>query len=179
MAFQMSYVGNMNHDPDGAKGPLIRRGLFTTGTAIVKGELIERTASTQTVWVPLDSDYDYAASSPTDPIAFAWEDIAAGDRSGYYKIAVPRDGDMWSMPLAAAGATAEGTALYFSSSQVVTVTAGTYIIGNACGQDHYPSYQGHLTKDAGPDMGVAIKSQSHVIFTMQLSNSPYADIQTA
>lgn len=176
-AFQMSYVGNLLHDPDGSKGPLIMRGLFGTGTAIEKGELLERTGNTNTEYVPMNSDY--AMTAATDPMAFAWEDIAAGDRAGYYKICVPRPGDVFSMPLAAAGATAKGTALYWSSSKALTVTPGTNIIGNAVGEDHYPQFQGHLTKDAGPDMGTTIKSQSNVLFSVQPSNSEWGALFTA
>jgi len=176
-AFQFTYVGNLLIDPDGSLGPLVRKGLFATGVAIEKGELLERTANTNTEWVPMDSDYDMTAAS--DPMAFAYQDIASGDRTGYYKIIVPRPGDVFSMPLAAAGATAEGTALYWSSSKAVTVSAGSNIIGNAVGQDHYPALQGNVTKDAGPDMGVTIKSQSHVLFTVQPSNSPWGAFQTA
>jgi len=176
-AFQMSYVGNMLCDPDGSKGPLIMRGLVAAATALDKGEMLELTGNTNTEYVPMDSDYDMGDG--TSCMAFAWEDKSASDRLGYYKIAVPRPGDMWSFPLAAAGQTAVGTALYYSSSKAVTVSAGSNIIGNACGQDHYPDYQGHVAKDAGPDMGTTIKSQSYVIMTVQPSNSLYGIIQTA
>jgi predicted RecA/RadA family phage recombinase len=172
----MSYVGNLLVDPDGSKGPLVMRGKFGTGTAIEKGEMLELTGNTNTEYVPMDSDYDMGDG--TSCMAFAWEDIASGDRAGYYKICVPRPGDVFSMPLAAAGATAVGTALYWSSSKAVTVTTGTNIIGNAVGQDHYPQFQGHLTKDAGPDMGTTIKSQSSVLFTVQPSNSLWGIFQT-
>ena len=178
MPWQMSYVGNLLFDPDGSKGPLIRKGLFTTGTAIEKGEVIERTATTQTVWVPWDSDFDIAASSPGDYVAFAWEDIATGDRSGYYKIAVPRPGDVWSMPLATAAATAIGAPLYYSSSKALAAS-GTYIFGNAVGEDHYPDFQGHVSKDASFDAGTTVASQTDVLFTVQLSNSPWEEFQTA
>jgi hypothetical protein len=173
-AFQMSYVGNMLLDPDGSKGPLVMRGLFGTGTAIEKGELLELTGNGSTEWVPLDSNFAMAAN-----VAIAWEDIASSDRDGYYKLCVPRPGDVFSFPLAADGATAVGTALYYSSSKAVTVTAGAgNILGNAAGQDHYPQFQGHLVKDAGPDMGTTIKSQSAVLMTIQPSNSYWSAFQT-
>lgn len=168
------YVGNDTHDPDGSLGPLIKLGLFGTGTAIAKGDLLELTANGSTEWVPMDLDFAMSAD-----VAFAAEEIEAGDRTGYYRIMVPRDGDIFALDLAVAGATALGTALYWSAKNVLTVSAGTNIIGNAAGQDHYPAKQGHVTQDASPDSGVTIKSQSRVLFTVQTSNSYFSLYQTA
>jgi len=173
MAIAVYVTNTLTNDPD----PLLRKGLFGTGTAIAAGDLLELTGNTNTEYVPMDADYDMGDG--TSFMAFAAEDIAAGDRTGYYNIIVPRPYDVFRLPLAAAGATAEGTALYWSSSNTLTVSAGSNILGVAVGQDHFPPKQGHVTKDAGPDVGTTIKSQNTVLFTVQLSNSQFSLLQTA
>lgn len=158
----------------GAPGPMIILGKFQVGStqAIKKGELLEFTGDTNTAWVPMDSDYAMSAN-----VAIANEEIKAGDRAGYYEVIVPRPGDVFEYELATAGATAYGTALYYSSSEVVTVTAGTNIIGHACGQEHYPAKQGHLSDDATGDAGTTIRSTSYVRMTIEPSNSVYSALQ--
>ena len=163
------WIGNV----DGG-GPLIMRGLFDAGstTAIKRGEILEKTGTGNTVWVPMDSDYDMTATS--DAVAVADEEIKTGDRAGYYNIIVPRPGDVFEFELAAAGATAVGTSLYYSASQKVTVTTGTYILGYAVGQENYPQKQGHLADDGSPDAGTTVKSQTYVRMTFRLAVSYYA-----
>lgn len=165
------WVGNLY----GLKAPLIMIGLFQAGStqAIKRGEILEKTADTNTRWVPIDSDFSMAAN-----VAIANEEIKNGDLAGYYEIIVPRPGDIFEFELAAASAVAQGTALYYSSSEKVTVSAGTNILGNAVGQEHYPLKQGHLADDAGPDRGETIRSTTHVRMTFQKSNSYYAALQT-
>lgn len=168
------WVGNLN----GATAPLVRRGLFQAGAtkAIKVGELLELTADTNTRYTPMDSDYDMGAASN---VAIAAEEIKSGDRAGMYHVIIPRDGDIFEFDLAAAGANAEGTALYWSDSETVTITAGTNIIGHVVGQEHYPDYQGHLSDDASMDRGETIRSVSTVRMTIELSNSRYALLQVA
>lgn len=143
----------------GAKGPLIWLALFQAGAtaAIKRGEILEFTGDTNTAFVPIDSDFAMNSN-----VAIANEEIVSGDRAGYYEVIVPRPGDVFEFDLAAAGATAYGTALYFSSSEAVTITAGTNIIARSVGQEHYPLKQGHLTKDAAGDSGTTIRSVSKV-----------------
>lgn len=166
------WVGNMyGHDR-----PLIMLGKFAAGASvpIKRGELLELTGNTNTEWVPMDSDYNMAAN-----VAIANEEIKNGDLAGYYEIIVPRDGDMFEYDLAAAGSNAVGTAVYWSSSEAVTITAGSNIIGNIVGQEHYPQKQGHLSDDASTDSGTSIRSVSKAIITIQRSNSYLAALQTA
>ena len=172
-----TYVGNMSLDPDGSKGPLLMPGLVAAATVLDMGEIVELSGNSNTEWVALDSDYDMAAGSPADPVAVAWQDKSATDRLGYYKLAIPRPGDLWRYTLAAAGATAIGAALYYSADKVLA-TSGTYIIGNSAGYDHYPDFQGRVTLDAGPDAGTTIRNQTSVIMTFQRSVSYYAQFQT-
>jgi predicted RecA/RadA family phage recombinase len=157
---KLRWIRNLN----GAPGPLVMLGLFKAGStqAIKRGEILEFTND----WVPIDSDF-----AMDSEICVAHEEIKAGDRAGYYEIIVPRPGDVFEFDLATAGATAVGTALYYSSSEAVTVSAGSNIIGYAVGQEHFPQKQGHLADDASGDAGVTIKSISVVrmVFTRAAS----------
>ncbi len=149
------FIRNRNGDTK----PMIMLGNFAAGTTqvIKRGEILEKTANTNTEWVPIDSDF-----SMNSDIAIANEEIKSGDRAGYYEILVPRPGDEFEYDLAANGATAVGAALYFSDSETVTVSAGSNVIGRAIGQEHYPLKQGHLTDDASTDSGTTIRTISKV-----------------
>ena len=143
----------------GAQGPLIMLGLFQAGAtqAIKRGELLELTGDTNTAWVPLDSDFAMAGN-----VAIAHEEIKDGDRAGYYEIIVPRPDDVFEFTLAAAGDPELGTPLYFSSSEVLTETAGTNIVGRVANQAHYPQKQGHLSDEPSGDAGTTIKNTLQV-----------------
>ena len=166
----LRWVGNAN----GASQPLVMLGKFAAGSsqAIKRGELLELTGNTNTEWVPMDSDYAMAAN-----VAIANEEIKSGDRAGYYEIIVPRPGDVFEFALHAAGATAVGTSLYYYGSETLTVTAGTNIIGKACGQEHYPQKQGHLSDDASGDAGTTVRSTSYVRMIFRAPVSYFAAIQ--
>lgn len=163
------WVGNLE---PGVPGPCVRRGKFQAGAtqAIKRGEFLILSGG---YWVPLTSDTAMAGV-----IAIANEEIKNGDRAGYYEILVPRLGDIFEYDLAAASAIAEGTALYFNSSEKVTVTAGTNVIGNAVGQEHYPAKQGHLSDDASGDAGTVIRSTAQVRMTIKAAVSYLAALQT-
>ncbi len=160
----------------GSTTPMIKLGLFAAGstTAIAAGQILEKTNTGNTIWDPLDSDY--AMTGTDDAIAVAAEDIKAGDRAGYYSIIVPRPGDVFEAPLAAASAMAVGTKLTYSSATALT-TGGSNAIGYACGQDNYPTEQGHLASDASPDSGVTVRSTSYVQFTFAVAASYYLTFQ--
>lgn len=156
----------------GSDVPLIKLGLFQAGSTatVAKGAIIEKTAATNTKWITIDADEDFTGTD--DAIAVSACEIKSGDREGYYPIIVPRPGDVFEAPLATASAMAVGTALTYSSGTAVT-TGGTYPIGYACGQDNYPTEQGHLTDDASPDSGTTVKSTSYVQFTFKTAVSYY------
>lgn len=158
----------------GEKGPLVMLGKFQAGAtqAIKRGELLELTGDTNTAWVPLDSDFAMAGN-----VAIANEEIKSGDLAGYYEIIVPRPGDVFEFELAAASAIAVGTALYYSSSEKLTVTAGTNIVGYAQGQEHYPLKQQHLTAEPSGDMGTTIKSTAHVRMCFRAAVSYWSAFQ--
>lgn len=157
----------------GAPGPLIMKGLFQAGSvqAVKRGELIEKTADTNTRWVPMDSDFAGAGD-----VAIANEEIKSGDRAGYYEIIVPRPGDVFEYELAAAAAPAPGAALYWSSSEKVT-TSGSNVLGNVADDSHVPQ-QGHLADDGSPDAGETLQTVSHVGMTIKAAASYYAALQT-
>lgn len=157
----------------GAPEPLVMLGSFQAGAtqAIKQGEILEFTGDSNTDWVPIDSDFAMDGN-----IAVANEEIVSGDRAGYYEIIVPRPGDVFEFELAAAGATTFGTYLFYSSSEKVTATAGTNVLGVAVGQANYPDKQGHLTKDIGGDAGTTVRSQTHVQMTFNESASLFAKL---
>lgn len=164
---QARWVGNMY----GATEPMIRLGNFQAGStqAIKMGEILEFTGATNTAWVPIDSDFSMSGN-----VCVANEEIKSGDRAGFYEVIVPRPGDIFEYDLAAAGSTAYGTALYYSSSEAVTVTTGSNILGYACGQEHYPKKQGHLSDGEIHDAGTTIRSQSKVRMTFSATASLFA-----
>lgn len=166
------WIENINA---GVQSPFIMLGKFKVGSsqAIARGEILELTGDANTTWVPIDSDFVMDSN-----IAVANEEIKTGDRAGYYEIIIPRPGDVFKFLLAAAGATAVGTALYFSDSETVTVSAGTTIMGRSRGQDNYPLKQGHTSDDASIDNGTTIRSVSTVQMVFTETASYYSAIQT-
>jgi len=162
------WVGNIN----GATEPMTYKGLFQAGStaAVKRGELLEFTGDSNTAWVPMDSDFEMDGN-----VAVAAEEIKAGDRAGYYNVYIPRPGDLWEYPLASAAATEYGSALYYSSSEAVT-TSGTYVLGYAVGQEHYPDHQGHLADDAGGDAGSTVRSTSYIRMTIRPEASLYSKL---
>ena len=161
-----------NHSPwvrnlFGYQEPLEGLGKFQAGAtqAVKRGELLELTGA-GTTFVPIDSDFDMTGGD----IAVAACEIKSGDRAGYYPILIPRPGDVWEFKLAAAGASAVGTALYFSDSETVTATVGTNILGHVAGFNNYP-LQGFASEDVSPDAGSTIRSVSRVRMTVRYNNS--------
>jgi len=151
---------------DGATEPWTLRAKFQAGAtqAIKIGEILEYTGATNTAFVPIDSDYNMATSGD---LAIAAEEVQSGDLAGYYNVIVPRPGDVFRYALAAAGASAYGTALYYSASQALTITAGTNIIAYIAGTDHYPERQGHAAKGDFADRGTTIKTVSYALVSFR------------
>lgn len=159
----------------GAPEPFRVKGLFQAGaTAAIKvGELLEKTADSNTRWVPMDSDYDMTSAAV--PMAIADEEIFSGDRAGYYWIVVPRPGDIFQYSLDAADDLALGTALYWSSSEAVTDTAGTNIIGYVADEDGtYPLKQEHLARGGIVDSGETLRNMSRVLLSFKNACSYYS-----
>lgn len=152
---QLRWIRNLN----GAKEPLVMLGKFAAGASvpIKQGELLELTGNTNTEWVPMDSDFSAAAN-----VAIANEEIKSGDRAGYYEIIVPRPGDVFAFDLATGSAIAVGASLYWSDSETLAAS-GSNALAYACGQEHYPQKQGHLSDDASGDAGTTVRSTSRVL----------------
>ena|SRR3990167_7747407 len=161
-------------------GPLLAPGNFGAGSAnaIKRGELLELTGTGNTLWVPMDADFDMSAAAGSGgKVAIAACEIKSGDLAGYYPIVVPRPGDVFEFDLDADDDLALGTALYWSTSEQVTDTAGTNIIGHVAGWTHYPYPQGHAADDASVGRGTTIRTQARVHMTIEVSNSFYSALQ--
>lgn len=162
----------------GARAPLRWPGRFAAGssTAIDKGEMLEFTGTGNTLWVPMDSDFDMSAALGSGgKMSFAECDIVTGDLAGYYPVVAPIPGDVFELDLLASDAQtpAFGTAVYFSTSTKVTTTAGTNILGNVASKDHYPQLQGFFSEGDTKDRGTTIRSLSggKVQFCVERTNS--------
>jgi hypothetical protein len=160
----------------GSTVPLIMPGNFAAGTTatVNTGDILERTANSNTEWVTINADEDFTGTD--DALAVAAEEIKSGDRAGYYKIIIPRPGDVFRFALATAAATALGASLYYSGAQTVAAS-GTYAIGFSVTTDHFPDYQGHLSDDASPDSGTTIKSLAYVDMVFAKSRSYYLTLE--
>lgn len=157
----------------GIHEPFTGLGLFQAGTtqAIKRGELLEKTAGGATQWIPMDSDYAMSAD-----VAIADCELKSGDLAGYYPIVIPRPGDVFEYELAASGSSTVGTAVYWSNSEKVTVTAGTNIIGHICGFFNYPR-QRFKSEDGSPDFGTTIRATTFAHITIKAAASFYAALQ--
>lgn len=171
----MRWIKNLN-DPT-IVGPLVYQGKFQAGAtqAITAGQLLERTADTNSRWVPIDSDHDASAGAG---LAIANEDILSGDLAGYYEIVVPRPGDVFEADLAAASALAAETALYYSSATALA-TSGSNILGYSVMGTNAPALQKHLSKAGLGDAGETFRSTNRVQFTFRAACSFYKTIQKA
>lgn len=161
----------------GSREPLIMRGLFQAGSTqeIVAGQILEFTADTAQRFTPIDSDANFATAGD---LAVAVEDIAAGDRAGYYKIIAPRPYDVFAFDLAAASAIVRGTALYYSSPTAFAIS-GSNVIGYSVGEEHYPDFQEHLSKGGLANMGETVRSTGIVLMTFRTAVSYLARFQKA
>lgn len=159
----------------GLADPVPVPGLFAAGSSvpIKRGQLLELTGNGNTEWVPMDSDYAMSKN-----VAIADCEIKSGDPAGYYPIIASRPGDVFEFDLDAADDLAIGTALYYSSSEAVTDTAGTNIIGHVAGWPQYSSLYPQNFNDSGqPAKGTTIETRSQVHMTIENSNSYFQALQ--
>lgn len=136
-------------------GPLVLPiGLVQAGStkAISRGELVELSGGN---WIPLDADQAMAGI-----LAIMGEEVKAGDLAGYKNLIIPRDGDLFEFELLSTDSQnpSVGAQVYWSSSEVVSTTAGTNFIGAIAGFGHYPKKQGAQSDDASFDRGTTIKN---------------------
>lgn len=167
---QTRWVKNL-FDPQ-RSGPVCVPGNFAAGSsqAIKRGELLELTGNSNTEWVPMNSDFSMAEN-----VAIAACEIKSGDLAGLYPIIIPTPGDVFEFTLLSTDAQnpAIGTAVYYSSSEQVTTTAGSNILGNVAGWGHYPYPQGHAADDASVDRGTTRRNVDggKVQITIENTNS--------
>jgi len=163
------WVGNAY----GLKGPLVMLGKFQAGStqAVKVGELLLITGG---YFSPVTANY-----ASTADLAIANEEIKANDLEGYYEIIVPRIGDIFEYEIATAAATAVGTALKHSTSEVIAAQGGSgNIVAYACGQEHYPKGQGHLADGDYSDRGTTVRTASRVRVMFTEAASYFAALQT-
>lgn len=181
---RFNYRGSLLLGPDAR--PQTFKARFNAGatTAIKRGELLEFTGTGNTIWVPIDSDFDMSAALGSGgKVCVAQKENKSGDLAGYYEAWMPRPGDLFLFNLLSTDsqAPAYGTALYYNSSEQLSSTAGTNIVGHVAQDDHYPELQGNASDDASPDMGTTIKSVRGglVLATIEESNSVYSAWQNS
>lgn len=162
---QCRYVKNLMGLPDPVPVP----GNFAAGTSvpIKRGQLLELTGNTNTEWVPMDSDFAMSKN-----VAIAACEIKAGDPAGFYPIFAPRPGDVWEFDLDAADDLALGTPLYYSSSEAVTDSTGSNILGHVAGWPQYASiFPQNPADGGGVAKGTTIETRAQVHMTIEISNS--------
>ena len=158
-------------------GPRITLGLFAAGSdqAISSGQLLERTRSTNTEWVPIDSDHDATVTK----LAIAGCDIAAGDLAGLFPVVEFRPGDVFEFELASDAAIEPETALYFSSPTALAA-AGTNVLGYSSREaPNSPPKQKRGSKGELGDSGTTYRTTSKVRVVFRESVSSYSLIQRA
>lgn len=167
----MSFVWIENIENPLKTGPTIALGLFAAGAsqAITLHTLLERTATGNTIWVPIDSDHDASSTK----LAIAGQTISSGDPAGYYPIILPVAGDVFECDLAAASALAPETPLYYSSATAATVTAGTNIFGYTFAGPNHPAAQKRNSQGQLGDSGVTFQSTNKARFVFRSSYSAY------
>jgi len=173
-ANNLRWVKNLN-DPN-RMGPRITLGLFAAGatTAIDVGEILERTNTGNTIWVPADSDHD-----ATTGLAIAATDIASGDLAGFYPIIEFLDGDVFEFDIDTAAATAPEDAMYFSSSKELSASGTNIWAYTVSGAPNSPAAQNRGSQGQLGDNGVTFRSSKKVWVVFRLAYSSYAFIQRA
>lgn len=169
MTSKITYVGNIY----GAPGPWEIKGLFQAGTAqtVGKGDFLERNGSSPPEFIPVSTDKSLSAE-----LAIAACKIESGDLAGWHKVIVPREGDIFEMPLdAASSAVRPGDDVFISGAQEVTLS-GSNAIGKVIDDSHLPE-QGFQSQDASYDRGTSARSRNAIRFTITKSISYLSALQ--
>lgn len=160
-------------------GPKVELGLFAAGasTPIAKGQLLERTATGGTVWVPIDSDHDATVTK----LAIAHHDITSGDPAGFYEIEEFRDGDVYECDLQTASALAPETALYYSTTAPTTAvhTSGSNVLAYSTQGTNHPGRQKRNSQAELGDVGVTFRSTNKVWLIFRTAVSSFSLKQRA
>lgn len=142
------------------KGPVRKKVRFAAGASVPvkKGEICAIAAN---VAAPLAADQAMAGT-----IVISDCEIISGDLAGFRPVIVPVLGDVFEIELAAAGASVLGTALYYSTSQKLTITAGSNIIGYIVGDDNMPE-QGFQSRTPSYDAGTTIGTITRALVSIK------------
>lgn len=158
---QIRYVGSIY----GADLPPLRKKLLhlAGSTPLKQGEFLELSGSD---FIALASD-----KSMSGTVAISDAETRAGDLAGYRYTIIPRPGDLFVVPLSAAGAPAHGAAVYWASSQSVA-TSGSNILGYVQSDSHIPE-QG-FNSLGEPNAGTTLTNVEEVVIEIKKSVSVYA-----
>lgn len=142
------------------KGPVRKLVRFAAGLGVPvkKGEIC---AIAGGIAAPLGADQAMAAT-----LVISDCELMAGDLAGFYPAIVPVLGDVFEIELAAAGTALPGVALYYSTSQKLTITAGTFVVAYTVGDDHLPK-QGFASRAPGFDAGVTPPSVTRALVAIK------------
>ena len=170
----MRWIRNENNPSQ--VGPRVVLGKFQAGAtqAIAAGQLLERTADTNSRFVPIDSDHDATSTK----LAVAAQDISSGDLAGFYEVWEIMDGDVWEADLAAASAMAPETALYYSSPTAFA-TSGSNVLGYSTQGPNHPAPQKRLSQGQLGDEGETFRSTNKVQMIFRKAVSTYSLKQRA
>jgi hypothetical protein len=153
-------------------GPLRKKVRFAAGASVPvkRGEFC---AISGGIAAPLAADQAMAGT-----IVISDVELISGSRAGFYSTIVPMPGDVFEIELAAAGTAALGTAVYYSTSQKVTVTAGSNILGHLVGDDHIPE-QDRAPLNSGYDAGVTPATVTRALMSVKGACSYNAALHVA
>ena len=144
-------------------------GFVAAATSFSMGDMLELTGNTNTEWVAMDADDTAFAAQ----VGVAGEEVKSADKIGYYRIIVPRPGDIFEYPCVSSSLSI-GDALYWSTAQKVTGSAGSNIIARVVGFGHYPYPQYHLADGGVDDKGTTVPSITNVELTFVHGFSYYS-----
>ena len=169
MANNVTYRGNLFNP---SLKPLIMPGLFAAGSSVTvnQGDILELTGDSKKEWVGMNSVYDVGASS--DWLAIAAEEVKATDLAGYYRIIVPRPGDIFEYKTDSQ-AYKIGDELQWKAVQEL-LKSSSNPIAKVVGYSNYPYPQNHLADGGVVDKGVAIRSFTSVLVVFKHSASFYS-----
>lgn len=177
---QVRWIENLN-DPT-LVGPMYYADKFQAGATQeiaggdLGGEILERTADTNTRWVPADSDHDATAGAG---LAISCDPVTSGDLAGVRRIIVPRPGDVFEADYDEADAIEPETALYWVSSTKLKKTAGTNIIAYSVRGPNAPALQKRLSQGQLGDSTETYRSTNRVRFVFRAACSFHKTIQKA
>lgn len=173
--YAVRWIERLGHPEE--VGPFRYLDKFQAGATqeITAGQILERTADTNTRWTPIDSDHDASAGAG---LAIAGQDVKSGDLAGLREIIVPRPGDVFEFDLAAAAATEPETAMYYSSATALAASGSNILAYSVLGTNA-PSKQKRLSQGELGDSGETYRTTNRVRVVFRAACSFWKTIQKA